>query len=178
MLVIILIYILYFVVWIFITIFVENDKSMFITKQKQIYVVNKILEELDKSSSYTLDIYNKTYTFKYPSAQSNYSSRALQIAFYFKDDILKKVSIERDTGSIYIERDDNLVKYFDLLENAMTSRMDYIDDIKFRIIFPEYNLNQERDERLAIILGDEEPKEDKKDKKGFFSKLFQKNNNV
>lgn len=148
---------------------------MFITKQKQIYVVNKILEELDKSSSYEMDrstLSNKTYTFKYPRAQSSYSSRDLQIAFYFKDDILNKVSIERDTGSIDIERDDNLVKYFDLLENAMTSRMDYIDDIKFRIIFPEYNLNQERDERLAIILGDEEPKEDKKDKKGFFSKLF------
>lgn len=158
---------------------------MFISKEKQIYVINKIIEEINRSTSYEMDkgVYYKTYTLKYPTIPLNIyaNSRDLRIRFHFDDNVLKKITLDRENGSIDIENNSLLSKYFEKMEKIMFDRLDYIDDVKFKKIFPEYDLNQERDGRIAAILDDTENanenagNEDNGSKKnGFFNKILKK----
>ena len=61
-------------------------------------------------------------------------------------------------GDVEIDLDGNYIK-FRTIESLMYNKVKEIDDIKFKEIFPEYNIMEERNDVLDELLKEETPRE-------------------
>jgi hydroxymethylpyrimidine pyrophosphatase-like HAD family hydrolase len=133
---------------------------MILSKQKQNYVLDRSIESIEKAYDYELDtsLYSKTFKLKYLlDIKSKGVTRqdVYKIYLYFYEKKLSKVTLYREEGNVEIEKDGHEEK-FELISNLMFDRVRKIDDDKFRKIFPEYDLMEERNDILEELLGTKE----------------------
>jgi hypothetical protein len=141
---------------------------MILSKQKQNFVLNKVIEAINISHSYDMDnmSYSKTFHLKYILTRGN--SYKVSLYFYKTDKTftLSKITLcfvlPREEGNVEIELDGNDIK-FKTIEELMYNKVKEIDDVKFKKIFPEYDLMEERNDILDELLnqGSEEQTENK-----------------
>jgi hypothetical protein len=126
---------------------------MILSKQKQNYVLDKAIESINISYDYELDklSFSKTFNLKYTGPRQN----TYKVSLYFYENKLSKVTLYRSEGNVEIESDGH-VKKFELIKNLMYEKIQEIDNKKFKNIFPEYDLMEERNDILDEILNDKE----------------------
>lgn len=132
---------------------------MILSKQKQNYVLDKSIEAINASYDYELDtsVYTKTFKLKY-SIKEKSGSYTYKVSLYFYEKKLTKVTLYREEGHVEIEAEGN-EKKFELITNIMFDKIKKIDDDKFRKIFPEYDVMEERNDILEELLGSKEETE-------------------
>ena len=81
-----------------------------------------------------------------------------KITLYFDQNVLSKITLYRKEGDVEIDLDGNNRK-FRTIESLMYNKVKEIDDIKFKEIFPEYNIMEERNDVLNELLKEETPRE-------------------
>ena len=134
---------------------------MILSKQKQNYVLDKAIESIEKAYDYELDtsLYSKTFKLKYFLEKKSVSAGSYKdtykVSLWFYEKKLSKVTLYREEGDVEIEKDGHEEK-FELISNLMFDRVRKIDDDKFRKIFPEYDLMEERNDILEELLGTKE----------------------
>jgi hypothetical protein len=133
---------------------------MILSKQKQNYVLDKSIESINNAYDYELDtsVYTKTFKLKYLlEVKSVNSTRkdTYKVSLYFYEKKLSKVTLYREEGHVEIEIDGH-EKKFELITNIMFDKVKQIDDDKFRKIFPEYDVMEERNDILEELLGSKE----------------------
>lgn len=153
---------------------------MILSKQKQNFVLDKVIEAINTSYDYDMDnmSYSKTFHLKYESLRGN----SYKVSLYFYQNDLSKVTLYKHEGNIEIELGENVEK-FEKIKNLMYNKVKEIDDIKFKKIFPEYNLMEERNDILDELLNqgseeeqtevkEEQPEIKEIEKKSWFKSLF------
>lgn len=132
---------------------------MILSKQKQNYVLDKSIEAINASYDYELDtsVYTKTFKLKY-SIKEKSGSYTYKVSLYFYEKKLSKVTLYREEGHVEIEAEGH-EKKFELITNIMFDKIKQIDDGKFKKIFPEYDVMEERNDILEEILGSKEETE-------------------
>ena len=139
---------------------------MILSKQKQNFALNKVIEAINTSYDYDMDnmSYSKTFHLKYILTRGN--SYKVSLYFYKTDKIftLSKVTLYREEGNVEIELAGNDIK-FKTIEELMYNKVKEIDDVKFKKIFPEYDLMEERNDILDELLnqGSEEQQPETKE---------------
>jgi hypothetical protein len=133
---------------------------MILSKQKQNYVLDKSIESINNAYDYELDtsVYTKTFKLKYLlEVKSVNSTRkdTYKVSLYFYEKKLSKVTLYREEGNVEIEAEGHERK-FELITNIMFDKVKQIDDDKFRKIFPEYDVMEERNDILEELLGSKE----------------------
>ena len=138
---------------------------MILSKQKQNYVLDKAIESIGKAYDYELDtsLYSKTFKLKYflEKSVSAYKD-TYKVSLWFYEKKLSKITLNREEGNVEIEKDGHEEK-FELISNLMFDRVRKIDDDKFRKIFPEYDLMEERNDILEELLGSKEESDNTKE---------------
>lgn len=131
---------------------------MFISTTRQKYVLDKCAESIKSAHSYSLSTlaYSKTFTLKY-----RMSIREYDVSLYLYEGKLKSVKIHRENGQIEVNVDGHESK-FEELSKLMYDKISEIDDIKFKKIFPEYDLMEERNDILDALLNNSSKEEEKK----------------
>jgi hypothetical protein len=129
---------------------------MILSRQKQNFVLDKAIEAINTSHDYDMDnmSFSKTFHLKYESLRGN----SYKIRLYFYQNVLSKVTLYRQGGDVEIDLDGNDIK-FRTIESLMYNKVKEIDDIKFKKIFPEYDIMEERNDILDELLKEEEVKE-------------------
>ena len=129
---------------------------MFISTTRQKYVLDKCAESIKSAHSYSLSTlaYSKTFTLKYLMNNREYG-----VALYLYEGKLKSVTIHRENGEIEVNVDGHESK-FEELSKLMYDKITEIDDIKFKRIFPEYNLMEERNDILDDLLNNSSKEEE------------------
>lgn len=132
---------------------------MILSKQKQNYVLDKSIEAINASYDYELDtsVYSKTFKLKY-SIKEKSGSYTYKVSLYFYEKKLSKVTLYREEGHVEIEAEGH-EKKFELITNIMFDKIKQIDDGKFKKIFPEYDVMEERNDILEELLGSKEETE-------------------
>jgi hypothetical protein len=133
---------------------------MILSKQKQNYVLDKAIESIEKAYDYELDtsLYSKTFKLKYLldiKSPSITRQDTYKVSLWFYEKKLSKITLNREEGNVEIEKEGHEEK-FELISNLMFDRVRKIDDDKFRKIFPEYDLMEERNDILEELLGTKE----------------------
>ena len=145
---------------------------MILSKQKQNFVLDKVIEGIHNSYDYSMNsiLHTKTFHLKY-SIKGMVMGDTYKITLYFDQNVLSKITLYRKEGDVEIDLDGNDIK-FRTIESLMFNKVKEIDDIKFKKIFPEYDIMEERndilDELLKVEVKDEvEVKEEVKKRKWF-----------
>jgi hypothetical protein len=126
---------------------------MILSKQKQNYVLDKVIEVINVSNDYVMDkLLSFSKTFKLVKNTD-------KVSLYFYENKLSKVTLHRTGGDVEIESDGH-EKKFELIKNLMYEKVQEIDNKKFKSIFPEYDLMEERNDILDELLSDYESKEE------------------
>ncbi len=125
---------------------------MILSKQKQNYVLDKVIEVINVSNDYVMDKLSFSKTFKLVKNTD-------KVSLYFYENKLSKVTLYRTGGDVEIESDGH-EKKFELIKNLMYEKVQEIDNKKFKSIFPEYDLMEERNDILDELLSDYETKEE------------------
>ncbi len=125
---------------------------MILSKQKQNYVLDKVIEVINVSNDYVMDKLSFSKTFKLVKNTD-------KVSLYFYENKLSKVTLYRTGGDVEIESDGH-EKKFELIKNLMYEKVQEIDNKKFKSIFPEYDLMEERNDILDELLSDYESKEE------------------
>jgi hypothetical protein len=131
---------------------------MFISTTRQKYVLDKCAEAIKSAHSYSLNssLYAKTFNLKYKLDNREYS-----VSLYLYEGNLKTVTLHRENGQVEINVDGHEEKFKEL-SKLMQDKIMEIDDIKFKSIFPEYDLMEERNDILDELLNNS-PKEVKEE---------------
>jgi len=131
---------------------------MFISTTRQKYVLDKCAESIKSAHSYSLNssLYAKTFTLKY-----QLNNREYGVSLYLYEGNLKTVTLHRENGQVEINVDGHEEKFKEL-SKLMQDKIMEIDDIKFKSIFPEYDLMEERNDILDELLNNS-PKEVKEE---------------
>jgi len=134
---------------------------MILSRQKQNFVLDKVIEGIHNSYDYSMNsiLYTKTFHLRY-SIKGMVRGDTYKIALYFDQNVLSKITLCREEGDVEIDLDGNDIK-FRTIESLMYNKVKEIDDIKFKKIFPEYDIIEERNDILDELLNDkpeEEPK--------------------
>jgi len=121
---------------------------MFISTIRQKYVLDKCVEAIKSAHSYSLDtsVFSKKFKLKYSLNNREYS-----VVLYLSEGNLNTVTLHRENGEIEVKVDGHESKFKELLK-LMQDKIMEIDDIKFKRIFPEYDLMEERNDILEDIL--------------------------
>jgi hypothetical protein len=121
---------------------------MFISTTRQKYVLDKCAESIKSAYSYSLNssLYAKTFNLKYKLDNREYG-----VVLCLLEGNLKSVTLHRENGEVEIKIDGHESK-FEELSKLMHDKIMEIDDIKFKRIFPEYNLMEERNDILDELL--------------------------
>lgn len=132
---------------------------MILSKQKQNYVLDKSIESINESYDYELDtsVYTKTFKLKYYIKEKS-GIYTYKVLLYFYEKKLSKVTLYREEGHVEIEAEGH-EKKFELITNIMFDKIKQIDDGKFKKIFPEYDVMEERNDILEELLGSKEETE-------------------
>lgn len=125
---------------------------MILSKQKQNYVLDKVIESIKSSYEYDLDssVYSKTFKLKYKIHNNIY-----RVSLYFYQNALSSVTLYREEGNVEIELGVHVEK-FQKIKELMYDKVREIDDVKFKKIFPEYDLMEERNDILDELLKEKE----------------------
>jgi len=131
---------------------------MFISTTRQKYVLDKCVESIKSAHSYSLDtsVYSKTFKLKYSLNNREYS-----VVLYLYQGNLNTVTLHRENGEVEVKADGHETKFKEL-SKLMQDKIMEIDDIKFKRIFPEYDLMEERNDILEDLLNNS-PKEEVKE---------------
>jgi hypothetical protein len=131
---------------------------MFISTTRQKYVLDKCAEAIKSAHSYSLSTlsYSKTFTLKY-----NLNNREYGVSLYLYEGNLNTVTLHRENGQVEVKVDGHETKFKEL-SKLMQDKIMEIDDIKFKRIFPEYDLMEERNDILDELLNNS-PKEEVKE---------------
>jgi len=134
---------------------------MILSRQKQNFVLDKVIEAIHNSYDYSMDnmSYSKIFHLKY-SIKGMVRGNTYKLTLYFYQNVLSKITLYREEGDVEIDLDGNDIK-FRTIESLMYNKVKEIDDIKFKKIFPEYDIMEERNDILDELLNDkpeEEPK--------------------
>ena len=124
---------------------------MILSKQKQNFVLDKVIESIHNSYDYDMNstTHSKTFNLKY-SIQGMVRGDTYKITLYFYQNVLSKITLCRGEGDVEIDLDGN-----DIIESLMYNKIKEIDDIKFKKIFPEYDIIEERNDVLDELLKEE-----------------------
>ena len=87
------------------------------------------------------------------------NNREYDVLLHLYEGKLKLVRIHRENGEIEVNVDGHESK-FEELSKLMYDKITEIDDIKFKRIFPEYNLMEERDDILDELLNSSKEEEE------------------
>ena len=123
--------------------------NMSLSKSKQEFTINKIIEFIDKCNTYELSKLTYSSTFKFKSDSWN------TVKVEYSSNVLEKVEIETNGGTISLSNEKSLQKRFEDIDKSVIKRATELDNIKFLKIFPDYTAVEERDYKLAELLGDE-----------------------
>jgi hypothetical protein len=131
---------------------------MFISTTRQKYVLDKCAESIKSAHSYSLNssLYAKTFNLKYKLDNREYG-----VVLFLYEGNLKTVTLHRENGQVEINVDGHEEKFKEL-SKLMQDKIMEIDDIKFKSIFPEYDLMEERNDILDELLNNS-PKEVKEE---------------
>jgi hypothetical protein len=131
---------------------------MFISTTRQKYVLDKCAEAIKSAHSYSLNssLYAKTFNLKYKLGNREYG-----VVLFLYEGNLKTVTLHRENGQVEINVDGHEEKFKEL-SKLMQDKIMEIDDIKFKSIFPEYDLMEERNDILDELLNNS-PKEVKEE---------------
>jgi hypothetical protein len=131
---------------------------MFISTTRQKYVLDKCAEAIKSAHSYSLDtsVFSKKFKLKYSLNNREYS-----VVLYLSEGNLNTVKLQRENGEIEVKVDGHEEKFKEL-SKLMQDKIMEIDDIKFKSIFPEYDLMEERNDILDELLNNS-PKEVKEE---------------
>ena len=132
---------------------------MILSKQKQNFVLDKVIESIHNSYDYDMNsiLHTKAFHLKY-SIKGMVMGDRYKITLYFDQNVLSKITLYRKEGDVEIDLDGNNSK-FRTIESLMYNKVKEIDDIKFKEIFPEYNIMEERNDVLDELLKEETPRE-------------------
>ena len=132
---------------------------MILSKQKQNFVLDKVIESIHNSYDYDMNsiLHTKAFHLKY-SIKGMVMGDRYKITLYFDQNVLSKITLYRKEGDVEIDLDGNNRK-FRTIESLMYNKVKEIDDIKFKEIFPEYNIMEERNDVLDELLKEETPRE-------------------
>ena len=132
---------------------------MILSKQKQNFVLDKVIESIHNSYDYDMNsiLHTKAFHLKY-SIKGMVMGDRYKITLYFDQNVLSKITLYRKEGDVEIDLDGNYSK-FRTIESLMYNKVKEIDDIKFKEIFPEYNIMEERNDVLNELLKEETPRE-------------------
>ena len=132
---------------------------MILSKQKQNFVLDKVIESIHNSYDYSMNSmsYSKAFHLKY-SIKGMVMGDTYKITLYFYQNVLSKITLYRKEGDVEIDLDGNDIK-FRTIESLMYNKIKEIDDIKFKKIFPEYDIIEERNDVLDELLKEETPRE-------------------
>ena len=132
---------------------------MILSKQKQNFVLDKVIESIHNSYDYDMNsiLHTKAFHLKY-SIKGMVMGDRYKITLYFDQNVLSKITLYRKEGDVEIDLDGNNRK-FRTIESLMYNKVKEIDDIKFKEIFPEYNIMEERNDVLNELLKEETPRE-------------------
>ena len=132
---------------------------MILSKQKQNFVLDKVIESIHNSYDYDMNsiLHTKAFHLKY-SIKGMVMGDRYKITLYFDQNVLSKITLYRKEGDVEIDLDGNNSK-FRTIESLMYNKVKEIDDIKFKEIFPEYNIMEERNDVLNELLKEETPRE-------------------
>lgn len=137
---------------------------MILSKQKQNFVLDKSIEAINNAYDYELDtsVYSKTFKLKYLLERKSGTGykETYKVSLYFYEKKLSRVTLYREEGHVEIDVDGH-AKKFELISNIMFDKVKQIDDDKFKKIFPEYDVMEERNDLLEELLGSkDEPTEE------------------
>lgn len=128
---------------------------MILSKQKQNFVLDKVIESIHNSYDYDMNsmTHSKTFNLKY-SIKGMVRGDTYKLKLYFYQNVLSKITLCRGEGDVEIDLDGNDIK-FRTIESLMYNKVKEIDDIKFKKIFPEYDIIEERNDVLDELLKEE-----------------------
>ena len=128
---------------------------MILSKQKQNFVLDKVIESIHNSYDYSMNsmTHSKAFHLRY-SIKGMVMGDTYKITLYFYQNVLSKITLYRKEGDVEIDLDGNDIK-FRTIESLMYNKVKEIDDIKFKEIFPEYNIMEERNDVLDELLKEE-----------------------
>ncbi len=159
-----------------------------ISHSKEVFAIERSIEIIKQANEYSTDIYS--YAPNSMNFRSRFKDMDYRISVNFKDNVVKSVSaasfrVESDSR-VKVVRSSNIeIKNSDRLSDLMSKLYDEailtisrIENEKFKKIFPDYTIVEERDDKISDILDyiNNQPKTEKvnqSETKTFFQKIIE-----
>jgi hypothetical protein len=120
-----------------------------ISQNKAIFAIERCIEIIKQANEYSTDIYS--YAPNSMKFTSRFNDMDYKISVNFKDNVVKSVSIFR-SSNIEIENSSKLEELMSTLYNEAILSISRIENEKFKKIFPDYTIVEERDDKISDIL--------------------------
>jgi hypothetical protein len=120
-----------------------------ISQNRAIFAIERCIEIIKQANEYSTDIYSYA-----PSAMkftSRFNDMDYKISVNFKDNAATSVSIFR-SAHIEIKNSSKLEEVMSKLYNEAILSISRIENEKFKKIFPDYTIVEERDDKISDIL--------------------------
>ena len=132
---------------------------MVLSKLKKEYCFNKIVEFISKSAEYDLSKMSSSSVVTFYTAGSMSFRSVIKLYKECNKSVwtIKKLEIKRNDQTLELEYDSIWIDKFKEVERAIDDKILEIDNIKFKKLFPEYDIIEDRDEKLNEILNNNDP---------------------
>lgn len=126
---------------------------------KSVFAINKCIEIIDKSDSYSIAKYSSI-----PNDLKFYYEHFI-ISIYYKNGEIKSVKICKGTYDIDIVHSHRIEKFLSTLYEKALDAVSRIEEEKFKKIFDDYTIVEHRDSIINDILDNDIISEEKSEEK-------------
>jgi hypothetical protein len=120
-----------------------------ISHSKEVFAIERCIEIIKQANEYSTDIYS--YAPSSMKFTSTFKDMDYKISINFKDNLVTSVSIYR-LSNIEIKKSNRLSDLMSRLYDEAILAISRIENEKFKKIFPDYTIVEERDDRISDIL--------------------------
>jgi hypothetical protein len=120
-----------------------------ISHSKEVFAIERCIEIIKQANEYSTDIYS--YAPISMKFTSTFKDMEYRISVNFKDNVVTSVSIYR-LSNIEIKNSNRLSDLMSRLYDEAILAISRIENEKFKKIFPDYTIVEERDDRISDIL--------------------------
>ena len=145
-----------------------------ISHSKEVFAIERSIEIIKQANEYSTDIYS--YAASSMKFTSTFKDMRYIISVNFKDNVVTSVSIY-GLSNIEIKNSNRLSGIMSRLYDEAILAISRIENEKFKKIFPDYTIVEERDDRISDILNyinsQAETETEKVETKTIFQKILE-----
>ncbi len=124
---------------------------MILSSPKKLYVLDQVRQILHSGDIGDYDLEGLSFAQEFILREHGSGTKVCK--FTHDHGVLVSILLYKRSYNVGIDKDDELSVVFNELSKLMMEVVYNIDDVKFKKIFPDYNIGYERDIKLGALLG-------------------------